>query len=304
MFNIVEMIKSRKCADYIWFGMQDYLPFIGFFSDSLVQDAFMRHANCHSCYSDTQFPYEDSQSYPGSYSDGINENNEQKTDNFEVHPWNFLNLKDECKTVYKFLCDDVKEITEDDVFIIKSICSNLKTLWSAYHALQIIHKHLYHGLSMTENDLKYLSETFVGRALQLKDSTTDCYVKSILSVHKTHWTLPAIFSRALLEDLISKLGQDTEMLMYMAHDINLVGLLAFLYGDNNDLADIITYYTSHLELEVLYSSSRDKKYVRMSYNGKSLAFRTCGETCELSELLELMSGYTELGGDLKEFCDA
>lgn len=305
LFNVVKQLKNKKCANYIWFGIQNYVPFIGFFSDDLVQEAFLHHGNCQKCFSDSRFPFEFSQSHFQTFSDGVAMNQALTTQNIEEHPYNFLNLKNNCKTIYKFLCTEVEGLPKKDVKILKKECSNLRARWDNYSAIQTLHKHLYHNLPM-EGELANLSETTVNRALRMKDSTTDCLIKSVLNVHESKWTLPALFTRGILEDLIKKMrSKETSLNVYVVHDLNLQGLLAFLHGARNDLGDFITFYASQSEILIYKDTTREKYYVKLFYNGEEFQIRGCGDDyCELSELLELMTGYLELGGDLKEFCQA
>lgn len=299
--NIIKLLKSRICARFVWFGISNYTPFIGIFSDFLVEETMEKRGNCHNCPQETQFPFEDSQLLSED-----TDNSEYFSDQLiELHHHKFIDLGDFCRKTGKFFDVDVDPLPLEDVAILKKVSSFFHdTEYMAFLAIQSLSKHLYHGLPL-EKGLQHLSQGTIRRALKMKDSWTGTILRSLLNVHKRHWVLPALYGRSLIEDLLSNLqSQETSMNLYVTHDLNIAALLAFLYGARHDIDDFIPYYASTLELAVYYSASKDQKYVKLVFNGDEYTIRDCDAPCELSQFVGLLETYTELGGDLKEFCDA
>lgn len=54
-FNYIFEQKSSDCAVYFWFGIQDYLPNIGYYSDSTVIDTFKEKGICPGIFEATLF---------------------------------------------------------------------------------------------------------------------------------------------------------------------------------------------------------------------------------------------------------
>jgi hypothetical protein len=297
-FNTIKSDKNKLCADYIWFGIQGYVPFIGLFSDSIVQEAMMRHGNCHDCSDGSQFPYEASQSL-----DSSTTNTDYLTTNFEIHPENFLNHGDNCiKIKIVSVYSDVDPLPLEDVAILKRSSKYLKKVGvDAFDVLRTISKHLYHGIPL-EHGLENLTKGTIKRALSLKDDWQAGSFK-FLNIHFNNWVSTALNGRPIIRDIIKKIqSQEKAFNLYATHDVNLASLLMFLHGAKNGIESMIPYYASTLEIRVYYKQKTDEKIVKLFFNGKDYTIRDCDAPCYYDTFIEQLEVYTELGGDLKEFC--
>lgn len=298
LLNTINLNKNRKCTNYMWFGIQNFIPNIGHFSDEVVADAMSKRGNCYNCFSDSQFPFEESQEV----SEDLN-NSDYWTDNIQVHPMNFLDYDDVCKTKEKFLDLSTDNLPLSDVKLIKKISPYYQhNDFDAYSVIQELFKHLYHGIPL-EHGLENATDMFVKRSLKLKDGITERFLVSILDVHENKWTLPALYARAIIKEMREKLdSQDYALNIYPVHNNNLISLIIFLIGAKSEREHYITYYASTALILVFYDSESDSKYVNLRFKGEDLEIRDCGFDCDYDTFLSLLDEYSELGGDLKEFC--
>lgn len=298
LITIAKLDKSAQCADYFWFGVQNFTPRIGIFSDDIVPDAMKKKGNCPNCSEKSRFPYDATQLL----SDGV-DNEKYAPENVDVKKKKFIGLGDYCKTGRKFFDADIDPLPLEDVAVLKYTCHFFVTSgYSNYIAMNALAKHVYHGLPMS-NGLQGLSKGTVNRALKMKDNVVDLSMREILNVHKSSWTIPALYARELMQDMLKKIrAKELSLAMYIVHDMNIVSLLEFFHGAKDDIGKFIPYYGSTIEVRIYYQASTDKRLVSLVYNGENYDIRACEDPCPLEQFEVLMEEYIELGGDLRDFC--
>lgn len=299
VFNLIRLRKQKRCSNFIWYGINNYIPFIGLFSDNgIAEQTIEEKGRCYHCDSDSHFPYDLSQEL----SEGTS-NNSEKPRKVKMHPEKFLDLDDSCKTRFKFLCLEVDPLPLSDVALFKKATTYFRIEdWDAYYAVQMLFKHLNHNLPL-EHGLEKVSETFLNRARRMKDGNTECFTESILNVVDYNWVLPALFSRTLIKDLITNLeSQDAKANFYVSHNNNVLSLLVYFLGAKEGLSVYTVYYASRLVLEVYEHPTTGKKYVQLKWNDTTMDIRDCEGLCEFDQFKSLLHTYTKLGGDLKEWC--
>lgn len=294
LIHAIQLRKSILCANYIYFGLINFVPNIGHFTEDYVKEAFKRKANCHTCTSDSQFPYEESQNQ----SADIN-NEDYQTENIEIHPSEFIDLDDECHAKSEFLCTEVYDFSSSDIAVFQENFGYFAG--GARTALHMISRHLYHNIPL-ENGLEDLSQGTILRAIEYKESNSKCVIQSIINVEENEWRMPALFARSLIRETIEKLEGGEKLNIYVLHNNNMVGLRAFLIGAKEKLSAFMNYYGSMTELLVYYEPWSEITYVQLRIDGQVHSMRDCGEQCELSQFLEMLEVYERLGGDLNKWC--
>lgn len=305
LFNTINLTKNKICTHFFWYGILNYTPNIGHFENQIVKKAIKRKGNCHNCTLSSQFPYAKSQML----SEGT-ENLEMDSEIMKFHPREFLDLDDSCKSKKMFLNLTVENLPKKDVQIISRMSPAFRLSnsdasdFNTFNAIMFLAKHLYHNLPM-EYGLQNISPIYVKRALMFRDGLTEGYLKSYLDVKESSWTIPALYARTLIKDLKNNLLSFENMLnIYVIHNNNLANLIIFLLGARNKLRYYISWFASSVNLLVWKNKTTGEKYIEFRLDEELVNMRTCESFCEYEDFISLLEAYEELGGDLKEWCDA
>lgn len=301
VFHIVKLKKNRICSNDIWFGINDYVPFVGLFSDGgIAEETVKEKGRCYHCDSDSSFPYDISQEYSETTS-----NESEKPENVLTHKRQFIDLDNYCRRVDNLLFQNTPNIPLSDVALLKKVSPYFRSQDEVdpHQAVIMIFKHLNHNLPL-EHGLEKLSKALIMRALKEKDLNGQLYLKEVLNVKDNHWTYLAVYARLLLKNLKSSLeSENVRANFYVLHNNNIFSLLGFFIGTKHQLPIYIPNYGSRLVLEVYRHVQTGEKCVRLVWNDEVLEIRGCGSLCKHEKFIDLLETYIELGGNLKEFCE-
>lgn len=290
-------LKTSLCGLRYLNGLFDEIWDTGYYFSDSVRRAMIQHGNCHNCLSDIAFPFDESQ---------ISSDHPKlkgSMDLLTIKPDAFLDLDDLCYKRFKFLEYEVEDISKQDSRFFRQNVKTFSDGVNSAQATQMLFKHIYHNLKQLP-----VSEKLTKRVLKSRDGLTDDWVNSLFKVHETDWRFVALFARTLIVEILKRIDHPHFTLAsYVVHNNNMLGLVMFLVGVEEcrlNTKQVIPYYASNLDLILWQDSETQVKYVALSKDGVFLPMRNCQDGyCDIETFRANLEAYSNLGADLKEFCD-
>jgi hypothetical protein len=256
------------------------------------------HGNCWKCSPNSAFPFELSHHL----------SSKEKKDNSEFISTDQASSKINVVSELVFDLDNFCPNLSQEKFLPISISSQdleyLSTLSEKPEKnlrllIQQLWKHYYHflpNLAITEELRQRISNINEGHSLLFT-------LNSYISLHQTLWTLPAVYSRGLIQEIIKSLDNQEKWSGFVVHNNNAICFLLFLLGypKNQEQKSLELYdFPLASSLEIIWLADET---VEIWKSGQKIqALKDCQGTCLLKDFKMLLEKYSQLGGNLEEYC--
>lgn len=297
--NVGPKKKTLTCGTQFLYGMSQKIPYIGLYSDPLVAEAFEDNGKCFDCSSSSAFPFIKSQLL------SPKDNTQDFSEQMIIHPEAFLDLDESCPKAFAFYGGDFDyEVPQEDIEYILELSGytmdNEKIDLIIDSIPNTYSKHLMHhlpSLNFSEKLLKMAENIMSGEEKRP-------IIKYISEANSNNWAIVSVFARNILNDIRSKIENESQVILYTVHNNNGIGLLMLLKGlPHENLQEYQVNLAANLDIIVYRDPATGTKFVNVEINGNATEIWECGLDCPFEEFVSLMEAKSQLGGDLSVFCN-
>lgn len=296
-FHLYYEQKSIKCSHFLEDGMRGITTDIGVYSYPLVREAFEEHGNCPDCFSDSAFPFDESQLI-AEFSDsdvlGFSDSSIHMIDQlFSDHQIDFLDWNGECENIedlYEYKsCKGLSIQDRKRLFIDPS-----SEDYTGTHTLYGASKHFYHklpnfGLSKKAYNL-------------LANEDWDFAEGDFTLFYDGPLVASYVHALAISKRLLKQLETGKLWNGYLVHNNNIAALLVLLLGKNQDKSYYYPYYATTVEL-LVKSDEEGDLYVILSKDNTHLKMKECQMKCPIAKFKEILQSIVDHEDDAVKFCE-
>lgn len=295
-FHLFPEQKSIKCAHFLEYGIRGIVPDIGRFSDDIVKSAFDKHGNCPLCFSDSAFPFDETQE---AASQSLNDGNGSELSDevfgidsiFSDHPQKFLDWYDSCTGIHGVIsyksCKGFSTEDRKRLFIDPG-----QEVYLGTHTLYGASKHFYHGLP--NFGLSKFAENTLKKDWDFADGDMRAFLKGTIMISYVH-------GLSLLKKIYNQLENGKTWIGYFVHNNNLAALLVLLLGKDRTDDEYYPYYASTVEL-VLKKNSNGNNYVVLIKDNIVLNMKNCQKECPYEDFRAIIEDILSHEDDAVAFC--